>query len=82
VYQSPEPTGALSAGVAAALLGHVAAGTFTSVDEAVQVVRTLQEATEPDPRAVQIYDTSFELYRALYARTDDLMHGLTTLAVH
>jgi xylulokinase len=65
----------------AALLGHVAAGTFASVDEAVQVVRTLQEVTEPDPRAVGIYDAVFEVYRALYARTDDLMHRVTTAAV-
>jgi xylulokinase len=63
----------------AALLGHVAAGTFASVDEAVEVVRTLQEVTEPDPRAVGIYDAVFELYRALYARTNDLMHSLTTV---
>jgi xylulokinase len=63
----------------AALLGHVAAGTFASVDEAVQVVRTMQDATEPDPRAARIYDGSFELYRTLYARTEDLMHGLTAL---
>jgi xylulokinase len=65
----------------AALLGHVAAGTFASVDEAVQVVRTLQEVTEPDLRAVGIYDALFEVYRALYARTEDLMHGLTTVPV-
>jgi len=65
----------------AALLGHVAAGTFASVEKAAQVVRTLQEVTEPDPRAARIYDATFELYRALYARTEDLMHGLTSLAV-
>jgi xylulokinase len=63
----------------AALLGHVAAGTFASVNEAVQVVRTMQDAIEPDPRAARTYDSSFELYRALYARTADLMHGLTAL---
>jgi xylulokinase len=63
----------------AALLGHVAAGTFASVNEAVQVVRTMQDAIEPDPRAARTYDSSFELYRALYARTEDLMHGLTAL---
>jgi xylulokinase len=65
----------------AALLGHVAAGTFASVEEAAQVVRTLEDVTEPDPRVMPIYDATFELYRALYARTEDLMHGLTTLAV-
>jgi xylulokinase len=63
----------------AALLGHVAAGTFASVNEAVQVVRTMQDAIEPDPRAARTYDSSFEQYRALYARTADLMHGLTAL---
>jgi xylulokinase len=63
----------------AALLGHVAAGTFASVNEAVQVVRTMQDAIEPDPRAARTYDSSFELYRALYARTADLMHGFTAL---
>jgi xylulokinase len=61
----------------AALLGHVAAGTFASVDEAVGVVRTLEEVTEPDPRVVPMYDAAFELYRAVYAGTRDLMHSLT-----
>jgi xylulokinase len=64
----------------AALLGHVAAGTFASVDEAVRVVRMTQDPVEPDPQTAHVYDDSFELYRALYARTDDLMHGLTALA--
>jgi xylulokinase len=64
----------------AALLGHVVAGTFASVEEAVQVVRTMQDVTEPDPRAARIYDATFGIYRSLYARTEDLMHGLTTLA--
>jgi xylulokinase len=63
----------------AALLGHVAAGTFASVREAVEVVRMMHEVIEPDPRAARIYDRSFELYRALYPRTEDLMHGLTAL---
>ena len=39
-----------------------------------------QDPVEPDPQAAHVYDDSFELYRALYARTDDLMHGLTALA--
>jgi len=63
----------------AALLGHVAAGTFASVNEAVRVVRTMQDVIEPDPRAARTYDDSFELYRALYTRTKDLMHELTAL---
>lgn len=64
----------------AALLGHVAAGTFASVEEAVRVVRMVEGVTEPDRRAAGVYDATFEIYRSLYARTEDLMHGLTALA--
>jgi sugar (pentulose or hexulose) kinase len=64
----------------AALLGHVAAGTFASVEEAVRVVRMVGGVTEPDPQAARVYDATFEIYRSLYARTEDLMHGLTALA--
>jgi hypothetical protein len=31
-------------------------------------------------QTAHIYDDSFELYQALYTRTDDLMHGLTAMA--
>ncbi|HEX8861258.1 MAG TPA: xylulokinase [Actinomycetes bacterium] len=64
----------------AALLGHVAAGTFASVEEAVRAVRMVEGVTEPDLRAAGVYDATFEIYRSLYARTEDLMHGLTALA--
>ena len=63
-----------------ALLGHVAAGTFASVEEAVRVVRMMEGVTEPDRRAAGVYDATFEIYRSLYARTENLMHGLTALA--
>jgi xylulokinase len=38
----------------AALLGHVAAGTFASVEEAVRVVRMVEGVTEPDLRAAGV----------------------------
>lgn len=64
----------------AALLGHVAAGTFTDVDEATAVVRTLPDATEPDPKRVEIYEETYEVYRSLYGTLREDMHRLAALA--
>jgi xylulokinase len=64
----------------AALLGHVAAGTFSSVDEATAVVRTLPEVTEPDPERVAAYAETYAVYRSLYGTLRDDMHRLTRLA--
>jgi len=64
----------------AALLGHVAAGTFADVDEATSVVRTLDEVTEPDARRVEIYDEIHAVYRSLYSTLREDMHRLTELA--
>jgi xylulokinase len=64
----------------AALLGHVAAGTFANVDEATSVVRTKPEVTEPDPRAAETYDTLHAVYRGVYASVREDMHRLADLA--
>jgi xylulokinase len=64
----------------AALLGHVAAGTFADVDEATAVVRTLDEVTEPDPRWVGVYEETYEVYRTLYGTMREDMHRLVALA--
>ena len=64
----------------AALLGHVAAGTFASVDEAATVVRTLPEVTEPDPHATPTYDALYEVYRSSYDALHEGMHRLSSLA--
>jgi xylulokinase len=64
----------------AALLGHVAAGTFADVDEATSVLRTRPDVTEPDPRASETYDELHGVYRGLYASLREDMHRLAGLA--
>ena len=64
----------------AALLGHVAAGTFANVDEAAAEVRTMPEVTEPDPGATQTYDALYDVYRSSYEAMREGMHRLTELA--
>lgn len=64
----------------AALLGHVAAGTFADVHEATSVVRTLDDVTEPDPKRVAVYEETYEVYRALYGTLREDMHRLIELA--
>jgi xylulokinase len=64
----------------AALLGHVAAGTFASVDEAAAVVRTMPEVTEPDPNATRTYDALYDVYRSSYDTMREGMHRLAELA--
>ena len=64
----------------AALLGHVAAGTFANVDEAAAVVRTMPEVTEPGPHATQTYDALYDVYRSSYDATREGMHRLSSLA--
>jgi xylulokinase len=64
----------------AALLGHVAGGTFRDVGEAVTVVRTLPEPDEPDPAAAASYDSLYAVYTGLYRKTAQDMHRLSALA--
>jgi xylulokinase len=82
VYGSPVHRLVIEEGAAygAALLGHVAAGTFADVDEATAVVRMLDEATEPDPARVAAYAETYEVYRSLYGTLREDMHRLTELA--
>ena len=82
VYGSPVRRLAIEEGAAygAALLGHVVAGTFADVDEATSVVRTLDEATEPDAARVAAYAETYEVYRSLYGTLREDMHRLTELA--
>jgi xylulokinase len=64
----------------AALLGHVAAGTFANVEEATSVVRTGPDVTEPDPRAAETYDALHAVYRGVYGAVRDDMHRLAAIA--
>ena len=82
VYGAPVERLAVEEGAAygAALLGHVAAGTFAGVDEATSVVRVLSEVTEPDPRGSPAYDDVYAVYRSLYGTLRDDMHRLSDLA--
>ena len=63
----------------AALLGHLAAGTFGDIDQATSLVRTSDEVIEPDPRAARIYDQTYEVYRSLYPALEAPSHGLSEL---
>ena len=78
VYGAPVHRLAIEEGAAygAALLGHVAAGTFGDVDGATSVVRTLDEVTEPDARRTAIYDDTYDVYRSLYPTLRSDMHRL------
>jgi xylulokinase len=64
----------------AALLGHVAAGTFADVDEATTVVHTLEDVTVPDPKRVEVYEELYAVYRGLYGTLREDMHRLVDLA--
>jgi len=82
VYGAPVHRLVIEEGAAygAALLGHVAAGTFDDVEEATSVVRTLDEVTEPDEARGVAYSESYEVYRSLYGTLREDMHRLTELA--
>ena len=64
----------------AALLAGVASGTYTSVDEAVSVVKLREEITEPDLERSKVYEDYYEVYRSLYPATSSAMSRLTDLA--
>ena len=83
VYRAPIERVAVEEGAAygAALLGHVAAGTFADVEEATSVVRVLPEVTEPDPSRAAIYDDVYGVYRSLYGTLRVDMHRLSDLVV-
>ena len=49
-----------------AIFAFLAAGTFKSVDDAQDRVRPPFKIFEPDPRAPQVYDELYPLYRDLY----------------
>lgn len=82
VYGAPIQRMAIEEGAAygAALLGHVAAGTFADVDEATGVVRTLDEVTEPDTANLARYEELYAVYRSLYGTLRDDMHRLAAFA--
>jgi xylulokinase len=81
VYGAPVHRLAIEEGAAygAALLGHVVAQTFADVEEATSVVRTLDEATEPDPSAAAVYEETYGVYRTLYGTLREDMHRLAAL---
>jgi xylulokinase len=81
VYGTPIRRVAVEEGAAygAALLGHVAAGTFADVGEATSVVRTLDDPTEPDPSTAGVYDVVYAVYRDLYGSLREDMHRLADL---
>ena len=81
VYGAPVDRLAVEEGAAfgAALLGHVAAGTFSDIDEATGVVRSRTEVIEPASDTAAVYDEIYAVYRGLYGTLRDDMHRLATL---
>ena len=81
IYGAPVERLAVEEGAAygAALLGHVAAGTFADIDEATSVVRALPEVNEPDPDRAAVYDDVYGVYRSLYGTMHETMHRLADL---
>lgn len=49
-----------------AIFAFLAAGTFSSVEEAQQKLCPKYRVVEPDPRAVLVYDELYKLYKSLY----------------
>ncbi len=82
VFGAPVQQLAIPEGAAygAALLGHVAVGTFADVDEATKVVRTRQQVTEPAPERVARYEEGYEVFRSMYGALREPMHRLVELA--
>jgi xylulokinase len=82
VLGAPVQRLAISEGAAygAALLGHVAAGTFADADEAAKVIQTREPVTEPAPERVARYEEGYEVYRSLYGALREPMHRLIELA--
>jgi xylulokinase len=60
----------------AALLGGVAAGALSGVEEAVALVRLREEVTEPDAARARRYDELYEVYASLYLATRAAMGRL------
>ncbi|RZN34476.1 FGGY family carbohydrate kinase [Bradyrhizobium sp. Leo121] len=50
----------------AALLGAVASGHFADVDEAVQAMVVIDHAIDPDPKATNVYQDLFQVFRQAY----------------
>jgi xylulokinase len=80
VLGAPVQKFAEGAAYGAALLGHVAAGTFADVDEAAKVIQTREPVTEPAPERVARYEEGYEVYRSLYGALREPMHQLVELA--
>jgi xylulokinase len=81
IYGMPVQRLAVDEGAAygAALLGHVAAGTFRDVDQAAALARPAEE-TEPQREVSGIYEDLYTVYRELYTKTADDMHRLSAIA--
>jgi xylulokinase len=81
VYATPVHRLAIDEGASygAALLGHVAAGTFVDVADATSLVRTLEEVTEPNPKHATIYEEYYAVFSSLYGTLREDMHRLAAL---
>lgn len=64
----------------AALLGGVATGLYSSVEEACSRIEYREEITEPIPENVELYREYYSTYRSLYPATKGAMHRLSQLA--
>lgn len=71
-----EEVGALGA----AMLGGIAAGVYSSVDDAVAAIERTDHVIEPNPESVEIYDTIFtDVYQHMYDALQPFHHRLYDL---
>ncbi|MHC5054101.1 MAG: FGGY-family carbohydrate kinase [Planctomycetota bacterium] len=62
--------------LAMAMLGGVAVGEYSGLDEAVEATVRRKRAFEPDPANARAYAERFELYREVYPALKDLAHRM------
>jgi xylulokinase len=82
VYGQPVRRCTVDEGAAygAGLLGHIAGGTFRTVEEAAAVLSDGGDVVEPVSSSVKAYNDLYEVYRSLYPATREAVHRLTDLA--
>lgn len=64
----------------AALLGGIAAGVYSDVEQACAGITLRPDANEPDPASASIYEDYYPAYRDLYPANVSAMHKLSELA--
>jgi xylulokinase len=69
-----------AAALGAAIVAAAGGGSYASIWEGAERMVRIVSRIDPDPRAAEVYDTAFAIYRALYPRLRDLLPALQRLA--